>query len=198
MEYVVFGFIISLFLASLAPEPKSTVILLPDEDGKVGEVSVKNQTDTQTINTAYTAVQVNDSNSAMKIQTLEQEQVQELYQSTLSAKPDRVSNYILYFVSGSSELTEESKLIIPDIISDISSRKIYEVYAVGHTDTVGTDEGNHKLGLERANILKGILEKEFSQKPNIQVTSHGEGSLLVPTADNVNKSENRRVEIEIH
>jgi len=104
----------------------------------------------------------------------------------------------LYFISGSSNLTAESKLEIPRIIADIQSRKIYEAYIVGHTDTVGADDRNHQLGLERANILKEILASQFSKQDHIQVTSHGEGSLLIPTADNVDEPKNRRVEIEIH
>ena len=198
MEYVVFGFIISLFMYSLFPAPSSTVILLPDEDGTVGEVSISNNTDTQIINTAYTSVQVTGADSSIAVEQMAQAQIQEKYKNTLSSKPDEVKNYILYFVSGSSNLTAESKLEIPRIITDIQSRKIYEAYIVGHTDTVGADDQNHQLGLKRANILKEILASQFSKQDHIQVTSHGEGSLLIPTADNVDEPKNRRVEIEIH
>lgn len=198
MEYVVIGVVFGLFLTLVTGEPKSTVILLPDDDGKVGEVLVSNQTGSQTINTAYTAIQVEGDQATIEVKSVSVELIEDQYQSILEAQPNQVTNYILYFKSGSSELTEASQQELPKIMDDIRSRKIYEAYVIGHTDTVGSFEQNHQLGLKRANLLKQLMEKGFPGTAEIQVNSHGEGNLLIPTADNVDEPKNRRVEIEIH
>jgi len=55
-----------------------------------------------------------------------------------------------------------------------------------------------KLGLKRAESMQQRLTKYFTLNQSIQLISYGEGDPLIPTADGINKAENRRVEIEIH
>jgi len=179
-------------------DPQSSIILIPDADGTVGEVSVSNQSGEQIINTAFAAVQVMNESTLNVIDKVDEKQTLDTFQYALSAKPDEVKKYILYFISGSSDLTEESKLLIPQITKEIGKRKVYEAYIVGHTDTMGTSNSNYKLALKRANQVKEIINPELSSMDHIQVVSYGEGSLLVPTADNIDEPKNRRVEIEIH
>jgi outer membrane protein OmpA-like peptidoglycan-associated protein len=190
------AFLITLFGFQV---PQSSVILIPDADGTIGEVSVSNQSGKQIINTAYAAVEIIDKNSTLNvIDKVDKKQTLETFQYALSAKPDKVKSYILHFISGSTDLTQESKLIIPQILEDIRARKVYEAYIVGHTDTKGTADMNYKLALERANQVKDVIEQHFSNTEHIQVKSYGEGNLLVPTDDNIDEPKNRRVEVEIH
>jgi OmpA-OmpF porin, OOP family len=198
-SFAVVSLTLAMFMLFGFPAPKSTIILIPDADGKVGEVSVSNQSGTQTINTAYTAIEVKDKQSDLSpAKKVDQKQILEQFDYALSSKPDEVKNYILYFISGTSSLTKESESQIPLIIKDLKSRKIYEAYIVGHTDTQGSNELNYKLGLERATTTGQIINTFFSDTQHIQVVSYGEGNLLIPTADNVDEAKNRRVEIEIH
>ncbi|MFK5891931.1 MAG: OmpA family protein [Pseudomonadota bacterium] len=198
-SFAVVSLTLAMFMLFGFPPPKSTIILIPDADGKVGEVSVSNQTGTQTINVAYTAIEVKDSKSNLDpAKKIDQNQVLQLFDSALSSKPDKVTNYVLYFISGTSNLTEESTALIPSIVKDIKSRTIYEAYIVGHTDTTGSNETNYKLGLNRAVTTGNILNTYFPDNKYIHVVSYGEGSLIIPTADNVDEAKNRRVEIEIH
>jgi len=195
-----FAFITSFLFVILVtlPVPNSSVILLPDEDGTVGEISVSNKNSTQILTQAYTSIEVINENSALKSKTVDKSEILEMYQSTLSSKPKEVSNFVLYFQSGSNELTNESTLKIPNIISEIASRKTYNLYVVGHTDTVGSADDNYRLGLKRAAVLKQIVISSMPGNRNIEVSSHGEGNPLVLTKDNVAEEKNRRVEIEIH
>lgn len=190
---------ITFIWMSFFPAPKSTVILLPDDDGTVGEVFVSNQTGSQVINTAYTAVKVKDANTAPGAAVkVNEQQVRERYKASLDSRPDKVSNYILYFHSGSTQLTPESLQLIPQIITELKSRKIYELYIIGHTDTQGSKEQNHKLGLQRARSMQQVFTEQFFASEHVQLSSHGEGDLLITTADEVDEARNRRVEIEIH
>ncbi len=179
--------------------PNNTIILLPDDNGSIGEVIVANQSGSQTINSAYTAIKVKDANSVIDTPiVVDKDEVLEMFKSSLSSQPTKVKNYILYFNAGTTELTTESQKRIPEIISELSNRKIYELYIIGHTDTVGKADTNYRFGLKRADTVKQIITQHFPGNKNFTLSSHGEGDLLIPTDDEVDEAQNRRVEIEIH
>ena len=56
---------------------------------------------------------------------------------------------------------------------------------------------NVGLGLRRANVVRMRLIEAGVDASAINVTSHGEATLLVPTADDVSEPKNRRVEISV-
>jgi len=71
------------------------------------------------------------------------------------------------------------------------------VIATGHTDSVGTEAYNIKLGERRAQAVKAYLISKGVDKRRVYVESRGESQ---PVADNRNKegrAKNRRVEIEV-
>ena len=68
---------------------------------------------------------------------------------------------------------------------------------IGHTDTTGAGLSNVELGLKRANSVRNLLVEARLNPALIEVTSHGEADLLVPTGDDVAEPRNRRVEITI-
>ncbi|MBF0322219.1 MAG: OmpA family protein [Magnetococcales bacterium] len=72
-----------------------------------------------------------------------------------------------------------------------------EVAVVGHTDTVGAEDANHRLALDRAKMVHGLLLGIGIPASAIEVTSHGEKNLLVQTADELPEPRNRRVEVSI-
>jgi outer membrane protein OmpA-like peptidoglycan-associated protein len=67
----------------------------------------------------------------------------------------------------------------------------------GHTDTTGNARTNVELGLRRANVVRSMLVRTGLSTLMIDVRSHGEAELLVPTGDNVSEPRNRRVEITV-
>ena len=67
----------------------------------------------------------------------------------------------------------------------------------GHTDTTGNAQNNAELGMRRANVVRSMLVQTGLSTLMIDVRSHGEAELLVPTADNVSEPRNRRVEITV-
>ena len=67
----------------------------------------------------------------------------------------------------------------------------------GHTDLVGTNVYNYKLGLKRANIIEEYLENKGINASRMIIESKGETE---PAADNLTKegrAKNRRTEISI-
>jgi outer membrane protein OmpA-like peptidoglycan-associated protein len=67
----------------------------------------------------------------------------------------------------------------------------------GHTDTVGSAESNERLALDRAEAIRAELLRVGLDRDLIEVRSHGETELLVPTPDNTDEPRNRRVEVKV-
>jgi hypothetical protein len=68
---------------------------------------------------------------------------------------------------------------------------------VGHTDTLGSNEYNQTLSVNRAASVGSYLSQSGLPATRIREDGRGERELAVRTADNVNESRNRRVDIVI-
>lgn len=137
------------------------------------------------------------SKSPGRVVTLSESEIKDSFSTVFEAQPALPVYFIFYFFQDSNELTDDSKALIPGIVKAVQKRKDPDIVITGHTDTAGTKEYNYRLGLERARLLESILLQSVSDLKNITVTSHGEGSLLIKTADDVSEAKNRRVEVVV-
>jgi outer membrane protein OmpA-like peptidoglycan-associated protein len=184
-------------LISCAPK-KNLVVLLPDPDGKVGKIEVSNKGGTQSLTEPRQATEIKTADvSPSSPVSMKQEEVVKIFGDALSAQPDAPLRFLLYFQSGTTELTEESQRQVSEILAAIEVRKSKDVSIVGHTDRVGSTETNYRLGLERAESIKSILLSKGVDPSGIEVTSHGEDNPLVKTEDEVAEPRNRRIEITV-
>lgn len=79
---VVFGLVAVLFLSGCSPV--TTLILLPDESGKVGAITVKTPSDFRVIDNAYRSVTVAEGTSGLsEIHALSEAQVNQEYAKLL-------------------------------------------------------------------------------------------------------------------
>ena len=101
---------------------------------------------------------------------------------------------IIYFDFDKSNLTNVSLNEIKNFVN-INKKKINKFIIVGHTDTMGTNEYNMKLSIERAEVVKDILLKIGIKQENISILGKGENELSVKTEDEVSHPANRRAEI---
>jgi len=124
-------------------------------------------------------------------------EVRSTFGAALSALPARPATFMLYFVTGKDELTAESKADVQKVLDELSRRPSPDVLAIGHTDSVGAQELNDRLSLQRAERVKALLVAIGIAAERIYVAGRGERELLVPTADNVDEPRNRRVEINV-
>lgn len=192
---VVLAFVVELCLSGCSG---TTLILMPDESGKVGAITVKTQGDFRVIDKAYHSVTAKKGSSRLsETQALSEAQVNQEYADLLKAQPAKPSSFMLYFVTGSSELVNESQAIIPQIIKRIKTQMPTEISIIGHTDTTGSDNINDKLSLERARAVEKILKDSIPSLDRVSVRFFGSKDLLLPTPPNVNEPRNRRVEIVI-
>jgi outer membrane protein OmpA-like peptidoglycan-associated protein len=124
-------------------------------------------------------------------------EVQRIFGDALSVLPLASQHFNLYFLFDSDELTVESRVLIPTILEAVRGRPAPDVAVVGHTDTMGNSATNYQLGLRRATTVRNLLVAAGFDTAFVEVESHGEADLLIPTRDETMEPRNRRVEITV-
>ncbi len=104
-------------------------------------------------------------------------------------------SFMVFFDFNKSILTPEAKRIIASAVQDYQKGGYVEIVVTGHTDTVGSDKYNMKLGERRAAAVKKEMIADGLSPSSIKTVSAGKTGLLVPTADGVREAQNRRAEI---
>ncbi len=173
-------------------------VLLEEEDGSVGSIVVENEAGSQVIDTPQEVTQVASATSApSEPETITEQEIEETWGATIRANPLQPKTFILYFIVGTNNLTNESVQQLPEILESIKEFPAAEVAVVGHTDRTGTQRRNAQLALQRAETIRDLLIAEGLDPALIQVDSHGENNPLIETADNVPEPRNRRVEVTV-
>ncbi len=120
-----------------------------------------------------------------------------LFQEALAVHPLMPKSFLLYFESNSPQINSSSLKMIEKIIETIRDRNSHDIAVIGHTDRTGDDAYNRTLSQKRAQSVYDILISKGVNKDDITMSYHGEGNLLVPTADNIAEPANRRVEVMV-
>jgi outer membrane protein OmpA-like peptidoglycan-associated protein len=173
------------------------IILLPDDQGKTGAVLVSGVGGEFLLSEPRQAVAVAADAGPGESFVLPKGDVRTLVGPALQSLPLRPLTFVFYFKHDDTVLTEESLTEVRQALRVIAKRGPAEISVVGHTDTVGTRRYNHRLGLERARAVAGLLTRAGTDPSIITITSHGEGNLLVSTKDGVPEPRNRRVELTV-
>ncbi len=193
---VFFLFALFLFLSGCAQ--KTTIVLLPDPDGKVGHITVSTDAGSTDITQAREATVVKDRASLpTSPKILSKDEIDANFSQVLAILPNRPVHYILYFKSESTELKPDSKKVMPQILESIHNKDSKNISVIGHTDTAGDPQYNLQLSQRRASAISRVLVKRGVDSTYIKATSHGEENLLIKTADNVHEPKNRRVEVVV-
>ena len=178
------------------PAPQETVTVLRSADGHVGAVLVEHAGEQRLLN-EENATSRTRAGEKIEVTRLSDEEVRKSYAGVLGALPARPASFLLYFVTGTDELTEDSKVQLQKILDEIKQRPYPDIQVIGHTDTMGDLEGNDALSTQRAERMKAYLTAIGVPSSRIRVTGRGERELLVHTADHVDEPKNRRVEINV-
>ncbi len=187
-----------LFITSCCATPKNVFVLMPNPNGTVGQITVQNKGGQQVIAKAGMAVKVQNAKTPpLPPEPMKKQEIEKIFGSAMTSIPLSPVRFNLYFKSGGTKLTDASQALLPKIIATVRKRMPCDIRIIGHTDTVGNAEKNWKLGLKRAERIKGVLVRLGIDPSRIVVASHGEKDLRVPTPDNVSEPKNRYVEILI-
>ncbi|RYE79235.1 MAG: OmpA family protein, partial [Oxalobacteraceae bacterium] len=102
-----------------------------------------------------------------------------------------------FFDFDKAVLKPAGKASLDDLVGKLKDINLEVIIAVGHTDSVGTDEYNQKLSVRRAEAVKSYLQGKGVESTRIYTEGKGEKQ---PVADNnsaAGRAKNRRVEIEV-
>ena len=182
----------------LAPVERDLVVLAPDpESGEVGGLTVTTPAGAATLDSANESTTVLRGAAPGAVAVLDEAEVQRVFGPALAVLPAAARHLNFYFEIGTDQLTAESKALVAEVIALVKARPAPEVSVTGHTDTTGAAATNAALGLQRAAVIRDLLIQAGLDGSLIDVVSHGESNLLVPTPDNTAEARNRRVEITV-
>jgi len=184
-------------LASACAEPrlgKNLVVVLPDQNGHIGAVTVNDGTHSVLLDKDLAAAKVTTGNKVEPVAVTEKD-VDGIFSAALDAQPIPPKRFRLYFILDSDNLTPQSEKDFETVFADIARRPAYEIQVTGHTDTMGEANYNAELSVKRAAAIRDKLVAR-GIKPNlIAVYGRGEWDPYVKTKDEVPEPRNRRVEI---
>ena len=189
----VIGLAGALALAGCQTAAPDMVVVLPSADGHTGAVVVERGGDRTVLDRSYAASRTGDKAPTQ----LDAKQVRETFGPALEAMPPRPASFLLYFVTGTDELTARSKGELGRMLQELKRRPASDILVIGHTDRVGQQTENDRLSLMRAQRLKADLVGQGIPPDRIQAAGRGEREPLVPTDDGIDEPRNRRVEINV-
>ncbi len=188
---------IGLLLLALNQPPLSKVVLLPGADGRTGSVIVTTGKSVQLLSSAYGSVSV-DRQGGIATATEQASVVTKDYAQTLAARPAPPVSFTLFFEFGSAvDIAPSFQPVLDQLRAALPAYPAPEIAVIGHTDSVGTLESNDALSLQRAQTVRDLLIQAGIPAASIEVSGRGEREPLVPTADEVPETKNRRVEINL-
>lgn len=191
-------FLIILFMTLIFTSCSKTTVVLLDNGKTQNAVIVSTDKGSTQLNKVGNFVELKEKTELPSaVQTMSKEEIESRFSNLFAITPKKSLSYILIFKSGAMELNKVSETVLNNALKSIKKRSPCMVDVIGHTDTVGSNEGNLKISLKRAKYIKSIIKNSGTKIISLKAKGYGEEDLLVKTADNIAEAKNRRVEIFI-
>lgn len=188
-----------LVLSLFGCSAHQAVILVPDPDGHIGKAEVITAGGTQLLEKTGDMTQVaGPSAPPSAVMTADANYIAVTFAEALAAEPLAPEKFILFFETGTTTLTADSRDAIGTIVAAIKRRKAISISVSGHTDASGSVQLNDRLARERSAFVSALLQQYGISPDLLTVSSHGMGNPLVPTPAGVAEPRNRRVEVVVH
>lgn len=187
------GVLAALLLAGCA---HSSVVLLPDEGGGHGRISIRqaNGNGGETVMDDAN-VRATLGTSQPSVRPLGAKGLNPSEAALVADLPPPAKSFTLYFMEGTTRMTAASAPVLDEVRAEVARRPGAEVQVTGHTDTVGSSADNDALSRRRAEEILSLLANMGFPRELMTAVGRGERELKVPTADNVESPVNRRVEL---
>jgi outer membrane protein OmpA-like peptidoglycan-associated protein len=158
---------------------------------------VENKSGSVDLASARAATRVRTNQPPSAVTMMSEADVQRVFGDALAALPPPARRFVLNFRFESDELTDQARVLVPEVLRVVRERPFANVIVTGHTDTMGTSQANYALGLKRATAVRNLLIKAGLDAAQIEISSLGETDPLVRTADETAEPRNRRVDIAV-
>ncbi len=168
-------------------------VVLPQEDGSVGSVVVRQNGKDTVLDKANSAVKGGSTGAF----TIASSDVQQRFGNALTGLPPPARSFMLYFKEGTVILEPASAPVMEEMRRDVAARSAGEIMVIGHTDRVGKISDNDELAFSRALSVGDFLVSNGINRETVIVAGRGEREPLISTADEVEEPRNRRVEINV-
>ncbi|NYT24014.1 OmpA family protein [Alcaligenaceae bacterium] len=108
-----------------------------------------------------------------------------------------VLNADTFFDFDKDTLKPEGRQVLDQVAGQVETLNLETLIAVGHTDSIGSEQYNQGLSERRANSVKNYLVSKGIASDRIYTEGKGETSPIASNATREGRAQNRRVEIEI-
>ncbi|WP_294120868.1 OmpA family protein [Sphingomonas sp.] len=104
---------------------------------------------------------------------------------------------MLFFDWGKPDIRSDDLAVLDQAVAAWRASPGSRLMLSGHTDRSGSTAINLRASRQRAEMVRGELEKRGVPADAIRIAAYGEERPLVPTEDGVREVQNRRVEIQV-
>jgi outer membrane protein OmpA-like peptidoglycan-associated protein len=102
------------------------------------------------------------------------------------------------FASGRAELLPSARSKLSEVATALKSGgREPRVLVEGHTDSIGSEEANRELSLQRASAVRDALVSNGVSADRVNVEGFGEARPIADNSSQAGRANNRRVEIVI-
>jgi len=195
-KMVIFSCLALLLLAACGK--RTMVVLLPDPNGKVGQVEVTNPQGNQALSEAYqSTVVARPGTPPQDPVVMPKAAVEKEFERAFKIMPPIPIIYTIFFDAGAVTVKDYSQALLPDIVKAIENRQSTDISVVGHTDKAGADEADRTLAFARARKVADLLIAMGVDALIVEVGYHGAGNPLVLAPGGIHETKNRRVDVTI-
>jgi OOP family OmpA-OmpF porin len=106
-------------------------------------------------------------------------------------------SFTVYFDFDDAEFDMNQIGVVQDACGYAATLPSAEFVLAGHADTMGPEPYNDRLSLARAQSVASVIRNDPRFRDALNVIRFGERDLAVPTQDDVEEPENRRVVITV-
>ena len=192
---------------------KSYVVLMRNDDGKLGKVKVSARDGGSTLLDQQQQATVIGSKAGDTFLVADQQIASDFAVSLnpsytvnnglrVSAAEqnlldDTLAKRIIEFESGKATLTDSGKGILDEMAAAMQKVKGKKVEVIGHTDNVGLRDSNLALSHARAQAVRGYLADRGISQDMVMVSGQGPDRPVAENSSADGRARNRRIEFRI-